>query len=217
MVGIEKTVSGSKKQKSGSKPVSAIIARAGFGILLIAVLGRAMIAVATGNSYEVIPGVLYRSSQPTASDIRYLSEDYGIKSIVNLRDEERAEWYQNEVAAARKYNVQLINFPISSARPLSLQEQQQLISILKRTPKPILIHCEHGANRTGLVAAMFVKMAHYGDWYAEIQLSPYFGHIPIPGLGRYAMQVSWQSFKRAISGNDVINFQLPPQFRETEG
>ncbi len=52
----------------------------------------------TGNFHEVIPGELYRSAQPSGKDIAAYAKAYGIKTIINLRDEKREGWYEAESA-----------------------------------------------------------------------------------------------------------------------
>ncbi|MND47977.1 Tyrosine phosphatase family protein [compost metagenome] len=165
-------------------------------VMLLAAGVRAVHMIASGNFDEVIPGILYRSAQPDAADIEFMAETFGVKNILNLRDEAKGNWYREEAAAAQRANVQLIDFPISSGHPLSKTDLEKLIVVLNGAPKPMLVHCEHGANRTGLVAAIFVKLTGSGSWLAELQLSPYYGHVPIPGIGRFAMQESWELFKK---------------------
>lgn len=174
----------------------SIISKVCILVMVLAAGLRAVYVIANGNFDEVIPSVLYRSAQPDAADIEYMAETFGVKSILNLRDEAKGNWYREEAAAAQRENVQLIDFPITSGHTLSKTDLEKLIAVLNGAPKPMLVHCEHGANRTGLVSAIFVKLTGSGSWLAELQLSPYYGHVPIPGIGRFAMQESWNLFKR---------------------
>lgn len=59
-------------------------------------------------------------------------------------------------------------------------------------PKPILIHCRSGADRSGLAAALYVsKVAGLDNAKAEAQLSFYYGHVGIPVVSAaYAMDKS---------------------------
>ncbi|QYA07195.1 dual specificity protein phosphatase family protein [Agrobacterium larrymoorei] len=153
----------------------------------------------TGNFHEVLPGELYRSAQPSGADVNEYAKAKGIKTIINLRDEKREAWYEAESNAAKKSGVQLVDFPISSARELSEKDAELLVRVMKDAEKPILIHCEHGANRTGLASAIYVgAVAKKSEAAAEFQLSPFYGHIPIPGIGRYAMYSSWDKFEETI-------------------
>jgi len=169
-------------------------------LAMIAAIGIYMgINQISGNFHEVIPGQLYRSAQPGTAVIDEAVERYGIKTIVNLRNEKRGGWYAEEAAAAEKNGVTLINYPLSSAEVVSVAESEDLAEVMRTAQKPILIHCEHGANRTGLASAIYVgAVARGSELLADLQLSPLYGHIPIPGIGRYAMAQSWDAVEAPI-------------------
>ncbi len=152
-----------------------------------------------GNFHTVIPGELYRSAQPSGDDIAAYARQYGIRSILNLRNESRTEWYRDEVDAAKTAGITLIDFPISSDKELPISKSQELARLMADAPKPLLIHCEHGANRTGLASAIYVgAVKKFSEAFSEFQLSPFYGHVPIPGLGRYEMYRSWDDFEETI-------------------
>ncbi|MGI2031496.1 fused DSP-PTPase phosphatase/NAD kinase-like protein [Rhizobium panacihumi] len=152
-----------------------------------------------GNEHEVIAGELYRSGQPGSEEIDSLVSRHGIKTIVNLRNETRGAWYAEEKAAADRNGVTLIDYPISSGAVLPVDDSAKLAEIMRHAEKPILIHCEHGANRTGLASAIYVgAVAKRSEIFSQLQLSPYYGHVPIPGIGRYAMWQSWDKFEETI-------------------
>ncbi|OCJ02690.1 tyrosine protein phosphatase [Rhizobium sp. AC44/96] len=166
---------------------------------VVLTLAHAGIAQLSGNFHEVIPGELYRSAQPTGADINAYSKTYGIKTILNLRDEKRTGWYREEAQAAARNGITLIDFPISSSKELPRDEAKRLAKLMADAPKPLLIHCEHGANRTGLASAIYVGAVNKGsEAFAEFQLSPYFGHFAIPGVGRYEMYRSWDDYEETI-------------------
>lgn len=163
------------------------------------VLAHAGVEQLSGNFHEVIPGELYRSAQPSGSDIQTYANTYGIKAILNLRDEKRTDWYEQEAQAAARNGITLIDFPISSSNDLPVEEATRLAQLMADAPKPLLIHCEHGANRTGLAAAIYVgAVSKRSEAFAEFQLSPYFGHFAIPGFSRYAVYRSWDEFEETI-------------------
>lgn len=60
-------------------------------VAMIAAIGIYMgINQISGNFHEVIPGELYRSAQPGSAVIDEAVKRYGIKTIVNLRNERHA-------------------------------------------------------------------------------------------------------------------------------
>src|SRR5262245_25899484 len=104
----------------------------------------------TGNFHTVIAGELYRSAQPTPAQLEAHIRGEGIGTIVNLRGEnDHARWYADEIATAEKLGVKHIDFRMSATRILPPDRADQLVAILKSAPKPILIHCEAGADRSG--------------------------------------------------------------------
>lgn len=165
-------------------------------ILIAAHMGISQIL---GNFHEVIPGQLYRSGQLDEAQLDAVARKYGIRTIVNLRNEKRGDWYRQEQAAASDNNIRLIDYPLSSGSVVSNDKARELADIMRDAEKPILIHCEHGANRTGLASAIYVgAVAKGSELFSEWQLSPYYGHIPIPGIGRYAMYQSWDNFEETL-------------------
>jgi protein tyrosine/serine phosphatase len=165
-------------------------------LLLGAYLGINQLA---GNFHVVIPGELYRSAQPSADDIAAYASKYKIRTILNLRNEKRTGWYRDEAIAAKNAGVTLIDFPISSDDELPVAQSAKLAQLMAGVEKPLLIHCKHGANRTGLASAIYVgAVKKLSDTFADLQLSPFYGHIPIPGIGRYKMSRSWDDFEDTI-------------------
>lgn len=181
--------------------VSKILKIASICLVALPVLTGAHMGVnqLIGNFHEVLPGELYRSAQPSGKDISAYAKSYGIKTIINLRNEKREDWYDAESKAAKANGMHLVDYPVSSSDKLSQHDAEQLAQIMKDAEKPILIHCEHGANRTGLASAIYVSaVAGKSEAFSEFQLSPYYGHVPIPGIGRYEMYESWDDFEETL-------------------
>ena len=80
----------------------------------------------TGNFHEVLPGELYRSGQPSGDDVQKYAQQFGIKTIINLRDENPDGWYSDEKNAADRNNVKMIDFPMGSARELPQAQAEEL-------------------------------------------------------------------------------------------
>jgi len=76
--------------------------------------------------------------------------------------------------------VKHYNIPLSSSREPDETVVRNLIEIFKNAPHPVLIHCQAGADRSGLAAAMwkvFVDKEPKSE--AGKQLSLLYGHLPI--------------------------------------
>lgn len=107
----------------------------------------------SGNFHTVIPGEFYRSAQPSASQLENYADRFGIKTVINLRGkDDKAAWYNEEIAAAKRLGIQHVDFKMSASTMVTHDVAQQLVEVMKSAPKPILIHCKAGADRSGIVA-----------------------------------------------------------------
>jgi protein tyrosine/serine phosphatase len=110
------------------------------------------------NFHTVENGKLYRSKQLTKDQLEQKIKQYDIKTIINLRPiEEDENAYNQEQEVIQKYQVKLVSAPIACAGSLPSQEKIRiLLDTLNNAPKPILVHCKAGADRTGLVSALWI-------------------------------------------------------------
>jgi protein tyrosine/serine phosphatase len=154
-----------------------------------------------GNFHAVEKGVLYRSAQLTEPEFERVGREYGIKSVLNLRGAHPGDgWYEGEMAAARHLGIEHFDYPISATRFVSQQQMEQILDIARRAPKPLLIHCQSGADRSGLVAAAYeYAIAGASAATADDQLSLYFGHFPYLASRSKAMDDSFWAFVRGSS------------------
>ncbi|OOG68464.1 protein tyrosine phosphatase [Sinorhizobium sp. A49] len=154
----------------------------------------------TGNFHTLVAGEVYRSAQPSSRSIAAYSKAYGIRTILNLRGESDARWYRDEAAAAQRNGIRLINFPMSSSSAISLKQTEALMAILRDAPKPLLIHCKAGADRTGLVSTIYLQqIAGVDEETAEWQLSPIYGHVALPYLSStFAMDETWEALEKSF-------------------
>lgn len=167
---------------------------------LVAVAGAAYACwhIATGNFHTVVPHEVYRSAQPSPERLARYTQHYGIRSVINLRGKNTsARWYRDQISAARDLGIVQVDFRMSASRRLSVDEADALVKLMKAMPKPILIHCSAGADRSGLAAALYLAaIAGAGESRAERQLSIKYGHFGIPYFSRaYAMDESWEDLE----------------------
>lgn len=150
-----------------------------------------------GNIHAVQAGQLYRSAQLDSSQfVRVIGED-GIKSILNLRGapQHGAGWYDTEVRVAARLGVAHYDYGISAERPVTAEQIAAILQILRTAPRPILVHCQGGADRSGLVAALYeaVIQGASPDQAAQ-QLSLRYGHFPYLGSKTVAMDRSFWAY-----------------------
>jgi protein tyrosine/serine phosphatase len=104
----------------------------------------------SGNVHTVIAGELYRSAQPSAAQITEWASRFGVRTIVNLRAENVGRrWYDNEVAASKNLGIAHVDFGMSASRELTKEQAGRLLATLEAAEKPLLIHCQAGADRSG--------------------------------------------------------------------
>ena len=132
------------------------------------------------NFHAVKDEVMYRSAQPTGRDLRGVAKEYGIRSIINLRGASPGkEWYDEELSISQELGLELVDIRMSAARLPHRDDLLRLLDAFKNLPRPILIHCRGGADRTGEAVAMFaLDHLKWSKRKAAGQLHPYFGHFP---------------------------------------
>ncbi|MEI4473751.1 dual specificity protein phosphatase family protein [Frigidibacter sp. MR17.24] len=169
-----------------------------------ALVGAALLSVGlylgwlqlTGNIHAVVQGEVYRSAQPDGETLERLVRLYGIRSVVNLRGaESHADWYRDEIATAARLGLEHVDYRMKADRDVPPEEAQRIIALLRDLPKPLLIHCKSGSDRTGLVSALYLAGVTGADEdSAEDQLSIYYGHIGVPVLSAaWPMDRSWEA------------------------
>ncbi len=163
------------------------------------------------NFRVVVPREVYRSGQMNAGQLAQTVEHYGVKSILNLRGENLTTgWHQAEIATATQLNVNHYDRSLSSGQELSLEQMDELMALLRRVPKPVLIHCWGGADRSGLVSALYLyAIEGQRPSEAEKELSFWNGHIPLVRSKVTAMD---HSFWRYVSNRVYhADFNLQPK------
>lgn len=108
------------------------------------------------NFYEVDQGKLFRSAQLNGRELEEAIKTNGIKTVINLRGHNPDQaWYKDEVAATERTGAQLINISMSSDTLPSRDNLNKLLESYKNAPRPILVHCQAGADRTGEAVAIY--------------------------------------------------------------
>lgn len=111
------------------------------------------------NFRVVRPGVLYRSAQLPTGGLKRLQHDYGIRTIVCIRDESptteaERQWCQdNEVTFVRIDGKSWDGKP--GAAPVDACLRQFLDVVNNPANHPVLVHCYAGTHRTGGYVAIY--------------------------------------------------------------
>lgn len=105
------------------------------------------------NFHEVSP-IVFRSGHLTKAAIKQLPK-YGVKTILNLEDPEGN--FEREKRQAGKLDIAAVHYGLNPlfAKP-SMQRMDEIIEFLKDEQNyPLLIHCNHGEDRTGMVVGLY--------------------------------------------------------------
>ena len=149
-----------------------------------------------GNFHTVEDGAFYRSAQLTKGELQQAVRDHGIKAILNLRGAHPGEaWYDDEVAVSNTLGVKHYDYGLSAYRRVTEKQIDDLLAIVRDAPKPLLVHCKSGADRTGLVSALY-RFAVEGKSReeADTQLTLLYGHFPYLTSRTRAMDDSFWAF-----------------------
>ena len=107
------------------------------------------------NFATIRPGNLYRSGQMDARALSATIARHRIKTVLNLRGEHpESAWYRAERSATLDAGATQVDIPLSSCEWMSRAQARALLEVLDSAERPLLIHCFHGSERTGLVSAL---------------------------------------------------------------
>jgi protein tyrosine/serine phosphatase len=174
-------------EESRSEPRKALTSRMPVRIrrlfiILVVLLAAGSIGYELSeNFHTVVAGQVYRSGQLSPSSLTSHIARRHIRSIINLRGANRGDaWYEQERAVARQQGLPHYDLPLDSLTPPTGADLRQLIALLDECPKPVLIHCQSGIDRSGMVAAICILLYDdEGSTEAALsQLSWRFGHLP---------------------------------------
>jgi protein tyrosine/serine phosphatase len=136
-----------------------------------------------GNFHSITVGEAYRSAILDRDELEHYIQKHEIKSIINLLGSHPDEpWYREEIEVSAEKNVEHYDLSLPLTREPTGDEVRNLVEVFKNAPRPVLIHCKAGADRSGLAAAMWkVIVDKEPKSEAKKQLSIWYGHIPIGG------------------------------------
>lgn len=146
------------------------------------VFDHAFLRVFWTNFYEIAPGV-YRSNQPTHARFETYKK-MGIRTVVNLRGEEKYSHYLFEKETCEALGLKLMNAKLWARNAASRHRIVYVIDTLRAAEKPFVFHCKSGADRAGFVAAMYLMVfENQPVEVARRQLSLKYMHLDFTATG----------------------------------
>ena len=145
---------------------------------------------------------LYRSAQPDAAGFRVIAA-MGITTVLNLRA------FHGDDDEAAGTGLDLVRVPMYAFN-LDREDVVAALRVIRQAPGPVLVHCLHGADRTGTVVAMY-RIVEQG-WSKEAAIAEMtdggFGYHPIfPNLLQFIRQVDVEQVRAEL---DAMGAGSPP-------
>jgi tyrosine-protein phosphatase SIW14 len=123
----------------------------------------------------VVPDVLYRSGQMDRAGLERFVYDYGIRTVITLREESKSvdkamAWEQ---AFCAENGIKFVQIPparwwVDDGPPPAREGVERFLAIMRdpeKYPRPVLIHCFAGQHRSGAYCAIY-RMEFQG-WTAD--------------------------------------------------
>ncbi len=120
--------------------------------------------------FDRVDDNVFRSSQPSADEWHKLVDGFHVASVMKL----------NRGGEPAPQGVKVIYEPLDPLAAISQATIDRILDEIEKAPKPVLIHCTHGEDRTGLIVALY-KIKHglpVNDAYADMvrhRFHPYTG------------------------------------------
>ena len=126
-----------------------------------------------GNFAEVDRGKLYRSAQPTREGLQLARRRFGIRTVINFR------MLHSDRGEAEAAGLQYYRIPFNAWHVTPEEVVRFLRIVTDPVNQPILVHCQHGADRTGTMVAAYRMFIQRWNTEEAIRELPRFGFHPI--------------------------------------
>jgi protein tyrosine/serine phosphatase len=137
---------------------------------------HAIIRMVYDNTHEIAPGV-WRSYQPSPARLERWARR-GIKTVVNLRGPHPSAALFLEEEACARLGMRLENFRVFSREAPSAEMLRAARDLFARIEYPALFHCKSGADRVGLMSALYLFFTRKAPLDEALkQLSLRYGHV----------------------------------------
>jgi hypothetical protein len=129
------------------------------------------------NFHWVVPGDAARAAQAWAGGVGPFLEKRGLKAVINLRGRnDDLSWWKNETAAAAKRGIAHIDAMLDSRKLPTRALLVQLIAAFDQAPRPFMLKCSGGQDRTSFAAALY--LIHRSGWGAYDAAAAQYARFP---------------------------------------
>lgn len=146
------------------------------------------------DNFHKISSDVFRSEQPSAKQMQYLDK-LGFKTVINLR------LWHNDQDEIKNTGISEVWIKLRAGNIID-EKVIEILQAIRKSPKPILIHCWHGSDRTGVIIAMYRLV--FQNWTKEQAINelmqPEFGHHynVYPNIVRYIENVDIEKIRMAV-------------------
>lgn len=192
-------------------------------VALLVALADAAYSMLGSNLREVLPGRLYRAAHPSRATLSEARDRHGVKTVLALRGVcDFESWYRDEVANAEDLGLSIEVVGLSAGRMPSRTAARDLCEILERAEPPLLVHCQRGIDRTGLVSALYLLLRTDATVVqARGQLSIRYLHMNAGrtrAMGRFLdLYEEWLAIKGCTHQPDHLRRWLMEEYRPPQG
>ena len=129
------------------------------------------------NFHWVVPGEAARAMQPWAGGVRRFLKNRGIRAIINLRGRnDDLGWWKTETALAQGEGIAHRDAMLDSRKIPTRDMLVRLIEAFDTAPRPFLLKCSGGQDRTSFAAALY--LIHRDGWQAMATARRQFARFP---------------------------------------
>lgn len=129
------------------------------------------------NFHWIVPGQAARSAQAYAGFLGPFLSVHGIRAVINLRGRNETHlWWRYEKRVSEKRGVAHFDAMLNSRRLPTGQMLLDVISAFDDAPKPMLIKCSGGQDRSSFAGALYIL--HTKGWSAFDEAMGQFARWP---------------------------------------
>ncbi|MGX9715842.1 dual specificity protein phosphatase family protein [Janthinobacterium lividum] len=142
------------------------------------------------NLHQVTP-VLYRSARLDSADVAQL-QALGVKTVISLRS------FHSDTQVLEGSGIRAVRIPINTwaIRDRHVIDTMRAIRAAGQHG-PVLLHCLHGADRTGMMAAMYRML--YQGWPREKAID----ELKNGGYGYHAVWKNIESYLSRVNVDEI--------------
>ena len=129
------------------------------------------------NFHWIVPADAARSAQAHVGFLGPFLARHGIRSLVNLRGANpKFGWWHYERRITKERGLEHLDVMLDSRQLPRREMLVALFDAFDRAPRPFLIKCSGGQDRTSLAAALY--LVHRGGWAAHEEALMQFARFP---------------------------------------